>query len=141
MLDRSGHLDLPARLDGVDVVLIADHRFPGPDGPLDPAVVARWLRDGTVEARSVVEMLVGALIEAVGRSPLPAVIAHPLSILPKLGLGAVTGPRRVAPRARGPLSEHGHRGRGQREVGLPDPRHRAPVPRRGGPARRGIGRP
>jgi putative hydrolase len=26
------------------------------------------------------------LLEAVGRSPLPAVLAHPLSILPKLGL-------------------------------------------------------
>ncbi|MET0773852.1 MAG: PHP domain-containing protein [Candidatus Limnocylindrales bacterium] len=86
VLDRAGHLDLPPRLEGVDVVLIADHRFPGPDGPLDPAVVARWLRDGTVDARSVLEMLVGALIEAVGRSPLPAVIAHPLSIVPKLGL-------------------------------------------------------
>ncbi len=87
VLDRAGHLDLPARLEGVDVVLIADHRFPGPDGPLDPAVVGRWLRDGTVETRTVLEMLVGALIESVGRSPLPAVIAHPLSILPKLGLG------------------------------------------------------
>jgi len=88
VLDRPGHLDLPASLDGVDVVLIADHRFPGPDGPLDPAVVARWLRDGTVDARAVIEMLVGALIEAVARSPLPAVLAHPLSILPKLGLDA-----------------------------------------------------
>ena len=88
VLDRPGHLDLPARLDGVDVVLIADHRFPGPDGPLDPAVVARWVRDGTVDRRGVIEMLVGALIEAVARSPLPAVLAHPLSILPKLGLEA-----------------------------------------------------
>jgi putative hydrolase len=86
VLDRSGHLDLPAQLDGVDVVLIADHRLPGPDGPLEPAVVARWLRDGTVDERSVIELLMGALIEAVGRCPLPAVIAHPLSILPKLGL-------------------------------------------------------
>jgi putative hydrolase len=86
VLDRAGHLDLPTRLEGVDVVLIADHRFPGPDGPLDPVVVAGWLRDGAVDARSVLELLVGALIEAVARSPLPAVLAHPLSILPKLGL-------------------------------------------------------
>jgi len=86
VLDRPGHLDLPGRLDGVDVVLIADHRFPGPDGPLDPAVVARWLRDGTVDTRATIELLMGALIEAVARSPLPAVLAHPLSILPKLGL-------------------------------------------------------
>lgn len=86
VLDRSGRLDLPARLDGVEVVLIADHRFPGPDGPLDPALVARWLRDGAVDRRSIVELLVGALIEAVGRCPLPAVVAHPLSILAKLGL-------------------------------------------------------
>lgn len=86
VLDRSGRLDLPDRLDGIDVVLIADHRFPGPDGPLDPAVVARWLQRGTVDVRSVLELLLGALMEAVGRSPLPAVVAHPLSILPKLGL-------------------------------------------------------
>ncbi|MFN8520642.1 MAG: PHP domain-containing protein [Chloroflexota bacterium] len=86
VLDRAGRLDLPDRLDGIDVVLIADHRFPGPDGPLDPAVVARWLQRGTVDVRSVLELLLGALVEAVGRSPLPAVVAHPLSILPKLGL-------------------------------------------------------
>lgn len=86
LLDRSGRLDLPARLEGVDVVLIADHRFPGPDGPLDPEVVARWLRRGTVDVRDVLGLLFGALLEAVGRSPLPAVLAHPLSILPKLGL-------------------------------------------------------
>jgi putative hydrolase len=88
VLDRAGHLDLPPQLDGVDVVLIADHRFPGPDGPLEPGVVARWLRDRTVDPRTVLELLMGALIEAVGRSPLPAVLAHPLSILPKLGLEA-----------------------------------------------------
>jgi putative hydrolase len=92
VLDRAGHLDLPPQLDGIELVLIADHRFPGPDGPLDPALVARWLREGTVDPRSVLEMLIGALIEAVGRSPLPAVIAHPLSILPKLGLDAAQVP-------------------------------------------------
>ncbi len=86
VLDRAGHLDLPPDLAGVDVVLLADHRFPGPDGPLEPGAVARWLRDGTVDTRTVVELLMGALIEAVGRSPLPAVLAHPLSIMPKLGL-------------------------------------------------------
>lgn len=86
VLDRTGRLDLPARLEGVDVILIADHRFPGPDGPLDPEVVARWLERGTVDVRNVLELLLGALLEAVTRSPLPAVLAHPLSILPKLGL-------------------------------------------------------
>lgn len=92
VLDRAGHLDLPSDLAGVDIVLIADHRFPGPDGPIEPAVVARWLRDRTVDPRTVVELLIGALLEAVGRSPLPAVLAHPLSILPKLGLDATHVP-------------------------------------------------
>ena len=86
VLDRSGRLDQPDRLEGADVVLIAEHRFPGPDGPLDPAVVGRWLRDGAVDARSVVELLIGGLIEAVGRSRRPAVLAQPLSLLPRLGL-------------------------------------------------------
>lgn len=92
VLDRSGRLDLPERLDGVDVVLVADHRFPGPDGPLDPALVARWLARGAVDARSVTEILVGALLEAIRRCPRPAVLAHPLSILPKLGLAEAAVP-------------------------------------------------
>jgi putative hydrolase len=92
VLDQTGRLDLPGAMDGVDVILIADHRFPGPDGPLDPALVARWLRDRSVEPRSVIELLMRALIEAVRRSPLPSVVAHPLSILPKLGLEATLVP-------------------------------------------------
>lgn len=86
VLDRTGRLDLPTRLEGVDVILIADHRFPGPDGPLDPEVVARWLGRGSVDVRNVLELVLGALLEAVTHCPAPAVLAHPLSILPKLGL-------------------------------------------------------
>ena len=37
ILDTSGRLDLPPGLDGIDLVLIADHQFPGDDGPVHPA--------------------------------------------------------------------------------------------------------
>ncbi len=37
ILDTSGRLDLPPGLDGIDLVLIADHQFPGDGGPVHPA--------------------------------------------------------------------------------------------------------
>jgi len=39
ILDTSGRLDLPPALDGIDLVLIADHQFPADNGPVHPAHV------------------------------------------------------------------------------------------------------
>ncbi len=86
IMDATGRLDLPTRLDGVQTVLIADHRFPGPGGPIEPAQVTAWLRAGAVSPRHVLEDLVAAMIAALGTVRLPAVLAHPFSLLPKMGL-------------------------------------------------------
>jgi putative hydrolase len=104
VLDVRGALDLPDRLDGVEVILVADHRFPGPSGPVDPADMARWLRAGAVRPRQVVEELVGALAASLGHGSIPMVLAHPFSLLPKLGLAGSDLPdeavRRLAARCR-----------------------------------------
>jgi putative hydrolase len=88
MLDGSGALDLPPDLPlgsgGVDRVLIADHQFPGPDGPWSPRTV-RERRAAGLASADVVDMLVGATIKAMERVP-RAQLAHLFSLLPKVGL-------------------------------------------------------
>ena len=86
ILDAAGTLDMPADLTGVEYVLIADHQFPGPDGPVHPRDVAAALTAGTRTPDGTVDELVAATTAAVRRTPLPAVVAHLFSILPKLGL-------------------------------------------------------
>lgn len=88
MLDTSGRLDLPANLRGVEQVAVADHRLPTPHGPALPADVIAGLRDGTYRPADVVDMLVGASVRAltVAAGIGQAVLVHPFSILPKVGL-------------------------------------------------------
>ena len=86
MLDTAGSLDLPARLDGVEVVLIADHQVPTLRGPVDPATMREALSSGRVEAAVVVRDLLDSMKAAVTRVDRPAVLVHPFSILPKIGL-------------------------------------------------------
>jgi len=91
ILDASGTVDAPADVlaavgttGGVDRVLLADHQFPGPDGPWSPRVTTERLAAG-LSAADAVEMLVTATVRAmraVGR----AQVAHPFSLLPKIGL-------------------------------------------------------
>jgi putative hydrolase len=88
ILDRSGQLDLPtgvASLAGLDLVHIADHKFPLSSGPADPADVRRALASGSVSPEDLIESLVEATERAIGRVP-RALIAHLFSILPKVGL-------------------------------------------------------
>ncbi len=85
ILDADGHLDLPASADGADLVLIADHQYPSGSGPLAPATVAAQLARGEVRAGDVVATLVEATVAAMHRVERP-VVAHPFSLLPKLGL-------------------------------------------------------
>ena len=86
ILDVSGRLDLPAQLPALDYILIADHQFPGVDGPLHPDEIRQRVRNGKLNASAVVELLVRATAAAVTSAPLPAIVVHPFSLLPKCGL-------------------------------------------------------
>lgn len=91
ILDASGAVDAPPEVlaalgtpHGPDRVLLADHQVPGPDGPWSPRSTRERIAAG-LDPADVVEMLVTATIRAmhaVGRAQL----AHPFSILPKIGL-------------------------------------------------------
>ncbi|AEE44963.1 PHP domain-containing protein [Cellulomonas fimi] len=92
VLDASGAVDAPpdvlaalGRPDGADRVLLADHQFPGPDGPWSPRVVLEHLGAGTLTRAGAVETLVTATARAVRRAG-RAQLAHPFSLLPKIGL-------------------------------------------------------
>jgi putative hydrolase len=63
-------------------VLLADHQLPVPDGPLSPRAVRER---GDLTPTDVVELLVGATVRALHRVA-RAQLAHPFSLLPKLGL-------------------------------------------------------
>ena len=86
ILDTSGQLDLPPGLDGIDLVLIADHRFPAEHGPVHPAEVRAAIQNGAMSPAAAIEQLCEATaraLEATDRRPL---IAHLFSVLPKIGL-------------------------------------------------------
>jgi putative hydrolase len=89
MLDRSGRLDLPDGLAaadaGLDVVLIADHQFPGDEGPVPP----RQMRDALIGGLVTAQEVIGCLVDAIGGALTAAArpqLAHMFSILPKMGL-------------------------------------------------------
>ncbi len=95
VLDTHGNLDLPDDLDGIDYVAIADHRVPTPQGPVHPDTIAAKLRDGSLEAVEVIEMVTTAVATAALSSPVRPLIAHLFSILPKVGLGEEQIPPRL----------------------------------------------
>jgi len=91
ILDATGAVDAPPEVLatlgsdlGADRVLLADHQFPGTDGPWSPRVVTEMIADGFAPPDAV-EMLVTATIRAVRRVG-RAQLAHPFSLLPKIGL-------------------------------------------------------
>ena len=86
MLDARGQLDLPRRLPRLDYVLIADHNFPGLDGPIHSDVIRRQVRSGERVGADVAEQLLAATCAAVARAPSPAIVVHPFSLLSKCGL-------------------------------------------------------
>lgn len=86
MLDASGRLDLPSALPALDYLLVADHQYPGPDGPVHPAAVRADIANGRYSGGEAVEQLVAATCAALRASPCPAIVAHPFSLLPKCGL-------------------------------------------------------
>jgi putative hydrolase len=99
ILDASGALDIPVLPEGIDRILIADHQFPGIDGPLGPTAVRERIADGWA-ADDALDQLVSALIAAMRRYP-GNQLAHCFSILPKIGLSEDDlGDERIAAWAR-----------------------------------------
>ncbi len=86
MLDSSGRLDLPANLPKLDYLLVADHQFPGSDGPVHPADVLEAVTSGRLRPEDAVAQVVTATCGALRSSPVPAIVAHLFSLLPKCGL-------------------------------------------------------
>jgi putative hydrolase len=88
LLDASGRLDVPGDLvvgdGGVDRVLIADHRFPGPDGPWSPQRTREEIDRG-LHPQDALDVLVTATVRAMGQVP-RAQLAHLFSLLPRIGL-------------------------------------------------------
>lgn len=86
ILDISGRLDMPPGAFDLDYILVADHQFPGHDGPVDPREVRAWVGDGQRSATELVDDLVAATVRAVETNPFPTILAHLFSVLPKCGL-------------------------------------------------------
>jgi putative hydrolase len=86
ILDTFGRLDLPPGLDGIDLVLIADHQFPGDGGPVPPAQARAAISGGAMTPAQAVEQLCLATASALGATDLRCLVAHLFSVLPKLGL-------------------------------------------------------
>jgi putative hydrolase len=88
ILNARGELDLPPGLvvgpGGVDVVLIADHQFPGLDGAWSPEATKAKLAAG-LGVPDALDLLVGATVAAM-ESVEWGQLAHCFSILPKIGL-------------------------------------------------------
>ncbi|MFC6235430.1 histidinol-phosphatase [Leucobacter soli] len=84
ILDTAGTLDIPRLPSGVDRILIADHQFPGTEGPLGPSAVRERLAAG-LPAEDAVADLMTAYERVMERHP-GNQLAHPFSILPKVGL-------------------------------------------------------
>jgi putative hydrolase len=90
ILDRAGRLDLPDGIGGTDVVLIADHQFPGDLGPVHPLQMREAIACGEATAEKVIGCLIEAIAGALdwGTRELTQrlQLAHLFSILPKMGL-------------------------------------------------------
>ena len=89
LLSVEGAIDLPADIDGVDAVVLADHQFPGIDGPWGPDETKARLASG-LSVADALDQLVDATIAGMtgfdrsGGQQLQ--LAHWFSILPKVGL-------------------------------------------------------
>jgi putative hydrolase len=88
ILDASGRLDVPEDLvvgpGGVDRILIADHQFPGPDGPWSPRRTLEEIERG-LPGEDALSILVEATVRAMERAG-RGQLAHLFSLLPKIGL-------------------------------------------------------
>jgi putative hydrolase len=96
MLDTAGNLDVPPLPAGVDRILIADHQFPGPNGPWSPTATRERIADGRLSVDGALDLLIAAYAAVMSRYP-GNQLAHAFSILPKIGIEEIRlGPDRLA---------------------------------------------
>ena len=85
-LNQSGDLDMPADLpDGIDHILAADHRFPLDDRVIHPDEVKEIILANVIDKKNLFRCLTDAIVNSMEKHP-GVIIAHFLSILPKVGL-------------------------------------------------------
>lgn len=88
ILNARGELDIPSDLivgkGGVDAIVIADHQFPGFDGPWTPDETKHRIATG-LSVPDALDLLIGATVAAM-ESVEQGQLAHCFSILPKIGL-------------------------------------------------------
>ena len=88
ILNARGELGIPPGLvvgpGGVDAIVIADHQFPGFDGPWTPEDTRARIATG-LSVSDALDLLVGATVAAM-ESVESGQLAHCFSILPKIGL-------------------------------------------------------
>ena len=92
MLNRVGDLDIPNELYGVDFILIADHQFPSENGPVDPKELRAMILNSQIETKEVLDCLIEATVHAIQNArklQCSAVLAHPFSLLTKIGLSEI----------------------------------------------------
>jgi putative hydrolase len=107
ILDTSGRLDVPPDLDrcrDIDLVLIADHQFPGETGPVHPDQVRAAIADGGMTAAEAIERLCRATANALRPGGL---LAHLFSLLPKIGLDEAMVPAGLLADLAGQVAEAG----------------------------------
>ncbi len=85
LLDADGTLDIPENVACVDYVMVADHQLPFRDRCLTPAQAKDLLAEGEVTPTRLIDGLIRATRNAT-HGPMPMIIAHLFSILPKVGI-------------------------------------------------------
>jgi putative hydrolase len=131
ILDTAGRLDLPLRLDGIDVVLIADHQFPADAGPAHPDRVRAAIGDGSLTAAAAIEQLCEATGNALRATDRRRVLAHLFSLLPKIGLTEDMVPEAVLDRLAMRVARSGTRVEVNEKWACPSPRTVAALLRAG----------
>lgn len=107
LLNASGDLDLPADLglDELDTLHIADHRFPL-DRPTRPTEVRQLLLDGHLTETAAWQALTDATCAALAARP-GSILAHPLSIIPKVGMDPARAPAAAVAAIAAAAARHG----------------------------------
>ena len=88
LLSVAGDIDAPAELDGIDAVVLADHQFPGTDGPWSPTETRERIAAALTPADALEQFIEASIAAMTGfdHTRRTLQLAHWFSILPKVGL-------------------------------------------------------
>ena len=88
LLSVAGDIDLPVNLEGIDAVVLADHQFPGTDGPWSPNETRERIDAGLSPADALEQFVEASIAAMIGfdHDARTLQLAHWFSILPKVGL-------------------------------------------------------